>query len=70
MVKNCRASVGWIKVLPGTEIYEIALRKNILRPDMPLLHEDLSDLEKLFYVDPALRKYDVLTRKIQRALRI
>jgi radical SAM superfamily enzyme YgiQ (UPF0313 family) len=63
--------LNWIRMEPGTRIYEIALREKVISPETELLPEfaDAKPAE-LFYISPTVRKYDWIARAILGSMEI
>jgi len=64
------ACLNWIKILPGTALYKVALKEGAITKDKNLLHKNKKELKELFYSKRPLKNLDFLTKHLIRILKI
>ncbi|MBM4055026.1 MAG: radical SAM protein [Planctomycetes bacterium] len=57
--RNINVQVGWIRLEPDTEIYNIAIKQEIISPAKSLLPANTDDIKNLFYLNPSLKFLDI-----------
>jgi len=57
-----RAGMDYIRILPNTALYRIALEKKVLTPDADLLPDSAAGYQEVFYHEPHTRTIDLLLR--------
>jgi len=56
--------IGWIRLEPDTEIYDVALKQGIVSENRSLLPSSKADVKSLFYLNPSLKYMDKFALRV------
>jgi len=67
--RNIIVSIEWIRIEPGTELYSMVLKDNLISKNKSLLHGTKGEIQDFFYKNKEIAKIDNLIYKARALLK-